>query len=320
MLKIIKPKQIRHWVKNNIHLVLIFLVAFNGFTQNHQEDYKRFDSLFFNISKSFVVDDISVKFSTNKEISYSLLKKILKDKDGKGRILIDSTKYHSFSALYKFRLSDSIMYYTISHKVKAGCSFYYYAYISVFKNDVLVQNRAIYSNSKSNFYDGNFGALFNKDKFYIFKNNIYIKFSIDKSTGIIYEEEKSDFVKNIINLEEIARSKSFKIKFDYNFYKSEKVLLPIFTICNTSIPQLLTDIDEKLTKIKSYFIDYSDNNYYYLNRLKTTYSDNFFELVFYEVKNNCKDLGYISKSEYIPISNEKYFIEEFTINTQLPHE
>ncbi|MCG2430767.1 hypothetical protein [Aequorivita xiaoshiensis] len=300
---------------SNIKLIcFLFLLSFgNASCQNSMngDEMAGFNSYFKSLKKPLLIDDIAVKYSKNKVIAYSVLKKYIKDSSGQPLITIDNEKYHLFQAIGTKKINDSISCYFFSHRTNVNND--YDAYIAVFNKNNLTDFRSVYSNST----DG-FGSIFIDTKYSLFKANdstFYDYYKINNQ-GFIFEDEKKTKVENI----DFVRENPYILKLNAKFYRDGKVLLKVNQIKGEKTKQALRNIAEKDLILKqSFFIDstWKDEvtELIYLNLLSSKDEISFknvYEVIEDKYSNN-KWIENIPLSEYFIMPNGKEVVKEYTL-------
>lgn len=302
---------------SNIKLIcLLVLLNFGKVScQNsvNVDEMTRFNSYFKSLKEPLLMDDIAVKYSKNKVITYSIIKKYIKDSSGKPLITIDNEKYHLFQAIGTKKINDSISCYFFSHRANVNNDYNYDAFIAVFNRNNLTDFRSVYSNSTDSF-----GSIFIDTKYSLFKANdsiFYDYFEIDNQ-GFIFEDEKKTKVENI----GFVRETPYILNLNTQFYGESKVLIEVSQIKGEKTKQVLRNIAGKDLILKqSFFIDSTLKNevteLIYLNLLSSKDEISFknvYEVIEDKYSNN-KWLENIPLSEYFIMPNGKEVVKEYTL-------
>lgn len=300
---------------NKIGLIcfMLLLNLSNASCQNSINEVKMsdFDFYFNTIKRPLLIDDISVKYSKNREIKYSVLKKYIKDSSGKFLIAIDNEKYHLFQAIGTKKINDSISYYLFSHRANVNND--YSAYVAVFNKNKLTDFRNIYSSSVDDF-----GAVFIDSKYALFKaddSTFYDYYEINNQ-GFIFEDEKKMNIESI----DFTRETPYSLNLNAEFYREDKVLLKINSMEGKQTKQALRNIDKNDLILKqSFFIDSyvkdEVTELIYLNLLSSKDKINFknvYEVIKDKYSNN-EWLENIPLSEYFIMPNSKEIIVKYTL-------
>lgn len=310
-------------IKDKLSILFLFFCFYNLWSQKPTDNIKISDfELYFTPLKSpLLIDDITVKYSKNNVLEYSIIKKYIKDSSGRLLIIIDNEKYHQFKAIASKKMNDSISYYIFSHRSNINkIKFNYVAYLVVFNKSKLVDFRSVYSNSVEG-TDKHYGSVIINDKFAFFQSqkSDYEYYKIDDN-GFVYEDDKNI---DIFDLN-FRREKNYKIEFNSKFYKEEKVLLPIIEINNKKPSQVLRTIAKNNLKLQqTFFIDaYKKNEFtefIYLNLLQPENGLSFKNT--YEVIKDLygvdgKWLKNVSLSDFFIMPNKKEIIEVYYLQTK----
>lgn len=297
-----------------VKTLILYFFLLSNFVNGQKVSFLKFDSCFPSTTSPLLIDDVAVKYSTNNPIPYHLIKQYVKYPKGTIAIEIDNKKYHNFWAMGKWRVNDSINSYLFSHQAanpnKAGC---YTAYLAVFKIHKLTDFRTIYINCSSPLYEENFGAAFDKNKYFVFTENRRTYFSIDDQ-GFIFEN-KQNFDLEIFSIKRVS---PYKLKLNSNFYKGDKVLLPIKAFGKMGPKQILRQIGKNKVRLQTtYYIDILEEEkikkIIYLNQLQSEEISEIFEVIVdvYNQENNWLRSKMISI--YI-MSNNIEILESHTLN------
>jgi hypothetical protein len=303
-------------IKIKLVVLFVFFCIFNLWSQKSSNNLKKsdFKSDFKTLNTPLLIDDITIKYSKNKEIKYSVIKDYIKDSSGQLLIIIDNERHHQFKEITSKKINDSISYYVFSHKSNIkGASSNYYAYIAIFNKDKLVDFRTIYSNSIEG-TNKNYGSVIIANKFIIFQSKEfdYEYFRIDNN-GFIHEDDLKISISDI----SLKRENKYKIEFNSKFYKEEKVLLPVKKINGYNSNKMLSEIaNEKLKLKQTFFIDIYNKNEHtevvYLNLLRVEndiYFRNAYEVIkdLYDIEGNW--LKNISLSDFFIMPNGMEIID-----------
>lgn len=251
--------------------ILLYFITFSVYSSSKKENlFLNFDKHFNQIEIPFLIDDITIKYSKNRIISYDLIKKNIKDEFSPLIIIQDSDiKNHAFKAIGKINLGkENICYYFSHESLGWDGKFNFIGYAVTFnkKTFKVIELHAVYENYET--YDNkNFGSIIFDDSLYRFDNKeIILEFLISKENGTIdiseyYDKEYEDkFINRVYQNINLINRNEFSFPTNDVFYKSKKVLLPINEFCNQKMI-------EKKNEIKNYYYLFYDVNK--TNNIKT---------------------------------------------------
>lgn len=254
-------------------MFLIFLFTFQ-FINSQEIDlevsFEQFDSYFKTIDSPIVIDDITVKYSENKRIPYSLINKFTTDDYGVAGIEVGDENMFNFYAIGKIVLNEDFTFYIFSKESNYPDEIVYSAYVILIEDIFFEALFSVYYNSDLYKIEDNIGTYIdfkNWVQFNLDKNKLeHIQFSEEGYFGRTHETYS-------IDVKKIKRVSPYSVEFNRDFYKRPKVLMPLDWIKNSKPGHSLIQTGNiKLSLKKSFFVDYligqnTFSSIYYLNEL-----------------------------------------------------
>ena len=302
-------------------MFLVFLFTFQFINSQEidlESSFEQFDSYFKTIDSPIVIDDITVRYSENKRIPYNLINKFTTDDYGLEGIVVGDKNMFNFYAIGKIVLNEDFTFYIFSKESNYPDEKVYSAYVILIEDIFFEALYSVYYNSNLYKIEDNMGTYIN------FKN--WVQFNLDKNIlehFQFFEEEGSvarTYETYSIDVKKIKRLNPYSVKFNQDFYKRTKVLMPLDWIKNSKPGQSLIQTGNiKLSLKKSYFVDYlvgqnTLSSVYYLNELMGG------DLLCYEIIEERFRGSILSSydnvSQYEEKPNGKFYIDYFELTNK----